>query len=46
MENFWYLLAAYSIVWAFVFAFLLILASRQKRIERELGALKNAGQKR
>jgi len=37
-----YLFAAYGICWALTFVFLFSMASRQKRLERELQALRQA----
>jgi len=37
-----YLFAAYGICWALTFVFLFSMATRQKRLERELGALRQA----
>ncbi len=40
MENFGYLLAAFSIAWAVVFGYLLMLLNRQKKLHREINLLK------
>ncbi|MFC1939342.1 CcmD family protein [Chloroflexota bacterium] len=40
MENAGYLLVAFSIVWAAVFAYVLVLFNRQKQLQRELDSLK------
>ena len=40
MENAGYLFAAYSIVWALVFGYILLLLGRQKRLQREIDSLK------
>ncbi len=42
MENAGYLLAAFAIVWAVVFGYVLILLSRQKRLQREIDSLKRS----
>ena len=42
MENAGYLFAAYSIVWALVFGYILLLLGRQKRLQREIDSLKEA----
>ncbi len=42
MENAGYLFAAFSIVWAVVFGYVLLLFNRQKRQRREIDALKEA----
>ena len=40
MENAGYLFAAFSIVWAVVFGYVLLLFNRQRRLRREIDALK------
>jgi CcmD family protein len=35
----YYLFAAYAIFWAFTFAYIFAIASRQKRLEKEIDAL-------
>ena len=40
MENASYLLAAFAVVWAVVFGYVLLLLKRQKRLQRELDLLK------
>ncbi|MFC1990066.1 CcmD family protein [Chloroflexota bacterium] len=40
MENAGYLLAAFSIVWSAVFAYIFVLFNRQKQLRRELDSLK------
>ena len=40
MENAGFLLAAYGIIWAFLFGYLLVVMSRQKRLSREIELLK------
>jgi len=42
MENAGYLLAAFSIVWAAVFGYVLVLFNRQKQLRQELNSLKEA----
>ena len=37
-----YLFAAYTIIWAVLFFYLLILANQQKRLDREIHSLKEA----
>jgi CcmD family protein len=39
MKNFWYLFAAYSVVWVGLFAYIYTLYSRQQKIQQELDAL-------
>ncbi|MBI2288618.1 MAG: CcmD family protein [Chloroflexi bacterium] len=40
MENASYLLAAYTIVWAVVFGYILLLFNRQQSQQREINSLK------
>ncbi len=40
MENAGYLFAAFGIVWAVVFGYVLLLFNRQRRLRREIDALK------
>jgi CcmD family protein len=40
MENAGYLFAAFAIVWAVTFAYILLLLNRQRRIQREIESLK------
>jgi CcmD family protein len=40
MENAGFIFAAYTVIWAMVFGYLLILFNRQKKIRREIDALK------
>ena len=42
MENAGYLFAAFSIVWAVVFGYVLLLFNRQRRLRREIDSLKEA----
>ena len=42
MENAGYLFAAFGIVWALVFGYLLLLFNRQRRLHREIDSLKEA----
>ncbi len=42
MENAGYLFAAYSIVWAVVFGYVLSLFNRQRRLQKEIDSLKEA----
>ena len=39
MENSGYLFAAFGIIWAVVFAYILVLMNRQKRLKREIEKL-------
>ena len=40
MENAGYLFAAFTVIWAFVFGYVLLLFSRQKRLRREVDSLR------
>jgi CcmD family protein len=40
MDNFDYLLAAFSIVWVVLFAYIAVLSRRQRRVQREIDRLK------
>ncbi|MFC1976987.1 CcmD family protein [Chloroflexota bacterium] len=42
MENFGYLLGAFSMAWALVFGYVLLLLKRQRRLQQEINALKEA----
>jgi len=39
MENLGYLLAAFALIWAVLFAYLFILSGRERRLRRELDSL-------
>jgi len=40
MENEGYLFAAYSIIWALVFAYLFFMHQKQRRLQRDIDLLK------
>lgn len=40
MDNFWYLFAAYTIIWAVLFGYILILLSRQRQLQRDVESLR------
>ncbi len=40
MENAGYLFAAFTIIWAVVFGYVLSLFNRQRRLQREIDSLK------
>ncbi len=40
MENAGYLLAAFAIIWALVFGYVLLLFNRQRRLRREINSLR------
>ena len=42
MENAGYLFAAFTIVWALVFGYILLLLNRQRSLRQELTSLKEA----
>ncbi len=42
MQNFWYMFAAFLVIWVGVLAYVLSLANRQKQIKREIEQLKMA----
>ncbi len=42
MENAGYLFAAFTIVWAVVFGYVLSLLNRQRELQREINSLKEA----
>ena len=42
MENAPYLFVAYSVVWAVLFGYVLILVNRQRKLKQELDSLKTS----
>jgi len=40
MENAGYVFAAFAVIWALVFGFVLFLVSRQRRLRREIDSLR------
>lgn len=42
MENAGYIFAAFAIIWAAVFGYVLVLFNRQRRLRREIDSLKEA----
>ncbi len=42
MENVGYLFAAFAIVWAVIFGYVLLLLNSQRRLRREIDSLKEA----
>lgn len=42
MDNLVYLFAAYAVFWVVTFAFVLSMSRRQKRLQREIEALRQA----
>ena len=45
MENAGYLLAAFAIIWALVFAYVLVLQRKQKQLQKEINLLKKSAEK-
>jgi len=41
MENFWYVFAAFAIIWVAVLAYLFSLSQRQKHLRREIERIKS-----
>ena len=46
MENAGYLFAAFTIVWAVVFGYVLVLFKRQKRLRQEINSLKESSKEK
>ncbi len=46
MENAGYLFAAFTIVWAVVFGYVLLLFNRQRRLRREIDSLKEVSKEK
>ncbi len=42
MDNFSYLFAAYTVIWAILFIYVFVLAKRQSSLKREIENLKNS----
>jgi len=42
MENLGYLLAAYSIIWAVVFGYVLFLQRKQRKLQRQIDLLQKS----
>ncbi len=42
MENAGYLLAAFTIIWAVIFGYMLLLFNRQRSLRREINSLRDA----
>ena len=42
MENAGYLFAAFTIIWAFVFGYVILLFNRQRQLRRDVESLKEA----
>lgn len=46
MENAGYLLAAFGLVWAVVFGYILLLLNRQQKIQRDIESLRKLAEKK
>ena len=46
MENAGYLIAAFAIVWAVIFGYVLLLLNSQRKLRREIDSLKKAFEKK
>ncbi len=46
MENLGYLFAAFGIVWAVVFGYVLLLINRQRQLRRDINSLREALEKK
>ena len=42
MENLGYLLAAYTVIWAVVFGYVLVMQRKQRQLQRQLDSLKES----
>ncbi len=42
MENLGYLLAAYTVIWAVVFGYILFMQRKQRRLQRQLDMLQES----
>ncbi|MCK4273785.1 MAG: CcmD family protein [Dehalococcoidales bacterium] len=45
MENLGYLLAAYTVIWAVVFGYILYVQRKQRRLQRQIDMLKESADK-
>ncbi len=45
MENLGYLLAAYTVIWAVVFGYILYMQRKQRRLQRQTDMLKESADK-
>ncbi len=45
MENLGYLLAAYAVIWAVVFGYILVLLRKQRKLKKQVDALKESMEK-
>ena len=42
MENIWFLFAAYTLIWAIVFGYILFMRQKQKRLQGQIKLLKES----
>jgi len=45
MENLGYLLAAYTVIWAVVFGYILYMQRKQRKLQRQIDMLKESADK-
>jgi len=45
MENAGYLLAAYTVIWAVVFGYILFMQRKQKKLQRQIDLLRESKEK-
>jgi CcmD family protein len=45
MENLGYLLAAYTVIWAVVFVYILVMQRKQRKLQRQIDELKESIEK-
>jgi len=45
MENLGYLLAAYTVIWAVVFGYILYVQRKQRKLQRQIDMLKESADK-
>jgi CcmD family protein len=45
MENLGYLLAAYAVIWAVVFGYVLFMQRKQRRLQRQIDLLRESVEK-
>ena len=45
MENLGYLCAAYTIIWAFVFGYVVLMQRRQRALQKQIDSIRQSGHK-